>query len=593
MMTDVIGTMKGSDWKVLILDQLSTRMISACSKMTEIMSAGITLVEDINKRREPLPQLDAIYLITPTEKSIRSMVNDFVDSNQLYKCAHIFFTEACPDELFNQLCNSEMAKRNLIKTCKEVNIAFLPYEGQVFSLDAPDIFELYYSGNKSQARTIVFERIAEQIATLCSCLGEYPGVRYRQEFDRNGEFAQLVQQKLDAYKADDPSMGQGPQKDRSQLIILDRGFDPISMFVHELSFQAMAYDLLPIDNDVYKYESQSPSGESHEREVILDENDDMWMELRHQHIATVSQAVTKKLKDFSQQKRFQQGSKALMRDVAQMIKKMPQYQKELNKYATHFHLAEDCMKQFKNIEEIIKMEQDLATGFDSNGDRIQVHKEPPRPMIMQIMNPNVIQNDKIRLIMLYIILRGGMNEENLRKLFEHAKLPTEDINTIKCLQNLNLTVIQEGNRRTVKQHYQAVNRRERTHEQRFQMSRWVPYVKDIMEEAIEDKLDQRRFPFLSSGPRSMMGGSAPISARYGNWHNKAQTPKSGPRLIIFIVGGVMMNEMRCAYEVTNYTGRNRSNWEVIIGSTHIATPAMMLDHLRNLWSSSNAGVCTP
>lgn len=50
---------------------------------------------------------------------------------------------------------------------------------QVFSLDSPGTFKCLYSPSSQGARTAHMERIAEQVATLCATLGEYPSVRFR------------------------------------------------------------------------------------------------------------------------------------------------------------------------------------------------------------------------------------------------------------------------------------------------------------------------------------------------------------------------------------------------------------------------------
>ena len=561
-----------TEWRVLIVDNQTVRMLSACTKMHELTAEGITIVETIEKRREPLAAMEAIYLITPSEKSIRGLINDFQSqSRNQYRAAHVYLTEACKDSLFKELAQSSAVEK--IRTLREINMSFLPFERQVFLLDKPSEYQVFYDQKVPSTRSPEMEQLAEQLATLCCSLGEYPTIRYRADYERNLEFAQLVQQKLDAYKADEPAMC---EKTKSVLLILDRGFDTVSPLLHELTLQAMAHDLLQIEGNVFRY----TNSEKEDKEVLLDEHDDLWVEMRHQHIAVVMDNVNKKIKKFSQEKITK--GKDNLRDLAQLVKKMPQHKKEYAQVCTHFHLAELLNEKYKgHVDKLCKVEQDLAMGTDEDNKKISDHMRKIMPVLL---DDSLTLEDKIRIILLYIQSKNGITEENLTKLVQHSQIPNEERDMITNLSLLGCDVVVEGANK--KPSWQT-RRKDRSNDQPFVTSRWTPVLKDIIEDCIDEKLDRDHFPFLiGQNGGAQLSSGATSSGRYGGWHSKDKSnQKNVPRVIVYVIGGITHSESRVGYEVTNDKkglAKSKGNWEILVGGSQILTPETFLQQVKNL-----------
>lgn len=53
----------------------------------------IPVVENIEKRRQPYPTLDAVYFLTPCRESVLRLLDDFTaQKTPMYRAAHVHFT---------------------------------------------------------------------------------------------------------------------------------------------------------------------------------------------------------------------------------------------------------------------------------------------------------------------------------------------------------------------------------------------------------------------------------------------------------------------------------------------------------------------
>jgi len=636
-------------WRFLIVDDHTTKIVSAVTSFSELSEYGIYDIQNIRGFREAHPTNDAIYFITPTDKNISALLKDFSydfthrqeelmiekfdrlnpfstadksqeDDGRKYKAAHIYFTETCPDDLFKKL---EGIVQDIL-TLKEISMSFVPVERQVFSLENSNGFEKFYefSPNKSD-----MEKMAEQLATLCSSLGELPTIQYRAGIEQNLEFAKMVRKKLEFIKTYDTEIGEGSVKAKSVLLILDRGFDTISPLVHELSYQAMIHDVIPIVNNIYTHEGK----EGRQLKIFLeDEDDEFWVEYRHNHIAELEdkidaevkrlkkvedeqKAISEKMKesqtkpDALKSKEEKQQKAANFRNQKHLIKKIPDYQRKKKLIMKHDKLWRECMEKYNKIVKILfESEQCFATRTNENGRSINVndlHKTLEDLLSSSTFTDLNNENLKLRIILLYIQAINGITEDQLKKKIAHANISNseEAIKTIKSLNKLmGVEMIRESENEMKLMNYITNNnmkRKSRKLNGELIGSRWTPILKDIIEDCIDDKLDQTKYPILGrdhvavnlNTVKGFMDRAATVANGYIGSKQEGRiggsNQKNVPRILIYIMGGVTHSELRVGYEITEDRKKRTTgsaDWDVVIGGSEILTPEKFLRNLKNL-----------
>ncbi|KAH8513566.1 hypothetical protein H0E87_006727 [Populus deltoides] len=613
-----------STWKVLIMDRLTVKIMSYSCKMADITQEGVSLVEDIYRRRQPLPSMDAIYFIQPTKENVIMFLSDMAGKSPLYKKAFVFFSSPISRELVSHI-KKDSSVLTRIGALREMNLEYFAIDSQGFITDNERALEeLFGDDEDSHKGDACLNVMASRIATVFASLREFPFVRFRAAKSLDvttmttsrdlipTKLAARIWDSLTQYKQ---KIENFPQTETCELLILDRSIDQIAPVIHEWTYDAMCHDLLNMEGNKYVHEVPGKAGGPPEKkEVLLEEHDPVWLELRHAHIAFASERLHEKMTNFvskNKAAKIQHGSRdggeLSTRDLQQMVQALPQYSEQIDKLSLHVEIAGKINSIIRELglRELGQLEQDLVFGDAGMKDVIK----------FLTTKEDTTRENKLRLLMiLAAVFPEKLEGERGLNIMKLARLPQDDMNAVNNMRLL------AGASDTKKRSTGAFSlkfdihkkkraaRKDRTGEEEttWQLSRFYPMIEELIDKLNKGELSKDEYPCLNDpspsfhgtsqstpmhhvpAPHSMRSKRTPTWARPRNSddgyssdsilrHASSDFKKMGQRIFVFIVGGATRSELRVCHKLTSKLQR-----EVILGSSSLDDPPQFITKLKLL-----------
>ncbi|KAF3439985.1 hypothetical protein FNV43_RR18263 [Rhamnella rubrinervis] len=547
LLYEMLGSTKTSDsksWKVLIMDKVTVKVMSHSCKMADITDQGISLVEDLSEGGNLCrPWIIVMFL------------SDMSGREPLYKKAYVFFSSPIPKELVNHI-KSDTSVLPRIGALREMNMEYFPTDSQAFITEHERALEdLFGDTENSRKFDACLNTMATRIGTVFASLKELPFVRFRAARALDGPTEatsrDLVPMKLAAavwdcvskYKTTIPNF---PQSETCELLILDRSVDLISPVIHEWTYDAMCHDLLNMDGNKYVLEVPSKTGGNPEiKEVLLEDDDPVWVELRHAHIADASERLHDKMTNLSKNKAAQMqqkardGSEISTRELQKVVQALPQYTEQVGRISLHVEIAGKINKLIREmgLRDLGQLEQDLVFGDAVAKDVINFLRTKQLIKLIWFIFVYLIVNNsflhaghdpenKLRLLMIYASVYPEKFEgDKGSKLMQLARLSSEDMKVVSNMRLLGDQTLKDIIWQLLTEKKQAARKDRTGEEETWQLFRFYPVIEELIENISKGELSKSEYSCMNEPSTSVRRSShVESSQKVGSQRSSQSVP---------------------------------------------------------------------
>lgn len=477
-----------------------------------------------------------------------------------------------------------------VKTFKEIFLDFLAVESNVFHFDKSDALEKLYGINTKDPQFTSL--LGRKLASVCISLNEHPSIRYQGSSPYAKEIATSLHQTILSYKRNNPSFWTygddniHHERERGQILILDRSFDCLSPLMHEYTYQAMANDLLNVEDGVISYTTTTNKG-TEEKQAVLNESDEFWLELRHSHIAKVIEVIKERMNDIIQNNSGaalakKSGADLDITAMAAAVKKLPEYTQTMTKLGQHVAIAQQCMDAFskQGLLDLSQVEQTISTGLDEEFKEVKGSKL--LTLVTETLKKNLKKEQRIRLLAIYYVSQKNVpgSEEHIQLALQAAKLSESEkvvfTNFTRLLGAPEVINTAPGAAKGGVFSFFGgkTTKHSPTPEGEYADTRHVCLLKILLEQIMSNTLPMEKFPAMGPAAANTTKTEAKSVRKFGaasKFGKKDNIQLSGVRYMCFVAGGVSYAELRSGYEMMQ-----KESKEVIIGGTHLITPESYL-----------------